>query len=306
MSGNYLWDRSGPADPEIQRIENLLAGFRHSRENPPAARRVWIPQAAAACLLVGFALWQTTTSAPPALTAWQIDGRAVAAGQTLRTAAGASAVLFADGLGRVELAPSSELRIAESRHGRHRFDLRGGTIHALIWAPPRQFEVETPSARAIDLGCQYTLSVDPGGNGTLDVQTGWVAFLHEGRESFVPAGARCLTSRVTGPGTPFMQDAPEEFVRAVTGFDRQPSGSALRLILRNATTRDGITLWHLLTRVGSSQRLAVFQRLAGVVRLPPEVTPQRIAELDPEAIDLCWNALGLESAGWWRGWRRNW
>lgn len=306
MSGNYIWDRSGPPDPEVQRLEALLGGFRLPRSNAPPVRGSWVPQAVAACFLTGFALWQTTAPPPPPLTAWQVDGRALAAGEIIRTKATSSTVLFADSLGRVELAPSTEVRIAESRDGRHRFDLRGGTIHALIWAPPREFEVETPSARAIDLGCQYTLSVDQGGDGILDVQTGWVAFLHKGRESFVPAGARCLTSRVTGPGTPFMQDAPEAFVRAVSGFDKRPSEKTLRLILENATSRDGLTLWHLLTRAEGGQRLDVYRRLAELVRLPPEVTPQRIAGQDPQAIDLCWNALGLDSAEWWRGWRRNW
>jgi hypothetical protein len=27
------------------------------------------------------------------------------------------------------------------------------------WATPRQFVVDTPAARAIDLGCQYTVTV---------------------------------------------------------------------------------------------------------------------------------------------------
>jgi len=306
MSDKYLWDRSEPADPGIQRIEHLLGEFRLSRKDAPTVRRAWIPQAMAACLLAGFALWQTTAPAPEPLPAWKADGRALATGEIVRTAGTTSMVLFADSIGRIEVSPSTELRIAESRVGRHRFDLRAGTIHALIWAPPQQFEVDTPSARAIDLGCQYTLSVGANGEGVLDVETGWVAFLHKGRESFVPAGARCLTSNASGPGTPFLRDAPERFIKAVTDFDRRPSEEALRLIVDNATTRDGLTLWHLLTRVEGAQRLAVFRRFAELVVLPSEVTPQQVLQSDAAAIDLCWNALGLESTEWWRGWRRNW
>ena len=64
-----------------------------------------------------------------------------------------------------------------------------GTIHARIWAPPRFFFVNTPSAVAIDLGCEYTLQVDDAGAGLMRVTPGWVGFESDGRESFVPEGA---------------------------------------------------------------------------------------------------------------------
>ena len=306
MSDNYLWDRSGPADPEIEKLENLLGELRLPSEVVVPRRRTWIPQAIAACLLAGVALWQATLVPAPALTAWQTDGRALMAGETIRTSSKSTALLSADQFGQVNLAPSSELSIAESRPGYHHFDLRAGTMHALIWAPPREFMVDTPSARAIDLGCQYTLSVDSRGHGTLTVETGWVAFLFKGRESFVPAGARCLTSRVSGPGTPYFQDASPSFAEAVTQFDRDQSESALLGVLNHARSRDALTLWHLMTHVQASQRVAVFDRFAQLVEVPAEVTAQRVLQSDPEAIDLCWDALGLESTEWWRGWRRNW
>jgi hypothetical protein len=51
----------------------------------------------------------------------------------------------------------------------HRLALDHGAIEARIWAPPRLFFVETPSARAVDLGCVYTLEVDRAGAGRLSV-----------------------------------------------------------------------------------------------------------------------------------------
>jgi len=59
--------------------------------------------------------------------------------------------------------------------------------------------VDTPSARAVDLGCQYTLNVDDRGDGLLKVTMGWVAFDTDGRESFIPAGAACRTRKRGGP-----------------------------------------------------------------------------------------------------------
>ena len=82
-----------------------------------------------------------------------------------------------------------------------------GRIRALIWAPPRYFFVNTPSAVAVDLGCAYTLDVDPRGWGLVHVTSGWVAFEHGERESFIPQDAVCATRPRFGPGTPHYDDA---------------------------------------------------------------------------------------------------
>src|SRR5947208_3902439 len=108
-----------------------------------------------------------------------------------------------------------------------------------------------------DLGCFYTLHVDDDGTGLLSVTTGWVAFEFNGRESFVPAGASCRTDRAAGPGTPRFDDADQAFQSAVErfdfGHDEGDRVAALRLILDRARSRDALTLWHLLSRVRSSE-----------------------------------------------------
>ena len=96
-------------------------------------------------------------------------------------------------IGRLDVDPGTRLRLVESREGAHRLALARGRVHALIWAPPGQFVVDTPSSRAVNLGCAYTLDVSRDGRGSIEVSAGWVAFEHDGRESFIPAGARCET-----------------------------------------------------------------------------------------------------------------
>src|SRR5207253_616222 len=110
---------------------------------------------------------------------------AVRAGQTVRTSAGSELSLQADEVGKVDLGPDSEMRAANNK----RLSLRRGELHAFIWARPREFVVDTPSARAVDLGCEYTVTVDESGDGLLRVQWGWVAFQVGEHESFIPAGA---------------------------------------------------------------------------------------------------------------------
>lgn len=328
MSDHYLWDRSGPPDPEVQRLERVLGELRHRGEldlrrvaGPPVWRWGWPAAAAAAIILIVVGVWHVRPRLAAHKTQWaiaRVEGSAVVGGraavpstslytgQVLRTGPTAKVTLQADDFGRIEVAPDSELRVVESAAAHQRLSFPRGLIHVLIWAPPWQFVVDTPSARAIDLGCQYTLSVDSGGNGLLKVETGWVAFQFERRESFIPAGAACVTSRQRGPGTPYFRDASESLRRSLETFDETGDPAALRHVLSEARPRDGFTLWHLLTRAPAGERGQVFDRFAQLVPLPPQVTRAGVLAADSQMLDLCWNALNLENAQWWREWKRQW
>jgi len=263
MNEDYLWDRSGPPDPEIERLERTLAPlrYRHRAKLFAApygpARGWWAVAAAAAVLVAALALEMRTPLAPK--TAWQVDsvhGQAsmgsrqaaiampLGAGQTLRTGSDTEISLRAEQFGTMLIGPDSELRAATNR----RVELQRGMLHAYIWAPPRQFVVDTPSSRAVDLGCQYTITVDRSGDGLLRVSLGWVAFQHGDEEAFIPAGAACVTRQGRGPGIPFYEDASEPLRRSLAAYEEGDAG-ALAGVLSSARPSDGITLWHLLTRV---------------------------------------------------------
>jgi FecR protein len=318
MNEDYLWDGSGPPDPEIVRLEQALGTFRY-RGGPPALlprpRAAW-RWAAIAAAIVGGVVAVRMLAPRPEPTSWQVDRAAGPArvggkdatasmhidrGDILRTGAGARLELLADDIGRVELGPQSELR-ASSGKG---LSLARGQLHAFIWAPPREFVVETPSSSTVDLGCEYTLDVDSAGNGIVRVSMGWVAFQFHDRESFIPAGARCATRKTSGPGIPFYEDAPQPLKTSLARYERGDS-TALPGILASARPRDGLTLWHLLARTQAKDRAAVFARFASLVTLPPDVTADAIGRLDAHALDLSWDALKLEDTEWWRGWERRW
>jgi len=319
MNDRYLWDRSGPPDPEIERLEQALAPLRYrprtdmARPVRPAPRVWWAT--AAAVLLVGVAVWQINAPAPRA-TDWQvarIEGMArmgrenagvsmpLRAGQTLRTGRESELRLEANDFGWIDLGPESDLRAASTRQ----LQLNQGTMEAFIWARPGQFVVDTPSARATDLGCRYTITIDPEGNGLLQVSFGWVAFQHRGHESFIPAGAACVTRKKQGPGIPYFEDAPEALRTGLANFENGDRAS-LGPILDAARPRDGLTLWHLLARVREQDRGTVYDRFAQLVILPAGASREGALRLDAKTMDLCWNALNLDSTEWWRGWERKW
>lgn len=184
MKNDYLWDggdAAGEPDPEVQQIERLLSEFRGNRQAPelPAlnrsagARLSW-RAVAAGIAVVAAGVWLALGTAPEG---WQVDRSGsgtsrLAVGETLETGAGGHATLNVGEIGVIEVEPNSRLRLIRARKNEHRMALDHGLIHAMIWAPPRSFVVDMPSAAAIDLGCYYTLEVAADGAGLVTVMSG--------------------------------------------------------------------------------------------------------------------------------------
>ena len=328
MRDDYLWDKSGEPDPDVERLERTLGRLRAEREPSfdaapavvamPAARRrrpaMWIAGWAAAAVLVvivgaGVRRWLSPAATGPAWNVARLEGRALAvdrlhAGQWLETGGGDRARVSVSTVGEMELEPGTRIRLLRTAPGEQRFSLAYGTVHAVIWAPPGLFRVDTPSATATDLGCTYTLTVDRSGAGLLRVTSGWVAFAHGGRESFVPAGALCHTHAGAGPGTPFYEDAPPGLRQAVEAFDEDPTrrGTALATIAAEARVRDAPTLWHLIGRTSGAERAGMVDALAERVPVPTAAVREGALAGDRAALDQWWNELGLGDADWWRMW----
>lgn len=312
MSDDYLWDRSGDPDPEIENLEKLLAGYGSSRLSLADARGsemnralLWVA-AAASVAAIFFTVHAFLVRKAP-VSAWQVtmgtrQPRPLTVGQTLDTGT-TGAKLEAAFVGELRLAPHSTLRVVHSTEDRQHLALDRGTLHALIWAPPRQFVVDTPSAATVDLGCEYTLRVLPDGSGLLRVERGWVAFQAGAIESFIPAGAACHTRPQNGPGIPYFEDASAPLREAVEHFDTSNGAEGLSAVLANARPRDALTLWHLLIRTNGEQRRRVAEKFAQLV---PGISAAGLAKRDPKIMDAAWNALGLGETDWWRTWKRKW
>lgn len=342
MRDDYLWDRRDPPDPEVVRLERLLGTLRHaptdqfapSRFAEPAApqpasranrpRHVVLFAIAATLIAAVGAGWLIVLSV--ARPAWQVsslegaptiasrdiagNGR-LSVGEWLETGATARARITVGRIGRVDVDPHSRIRLSSARAGNYRLRLVRGTMHAIIWAPPGQFFVDTPSSTAVDLGCAYTLHVAGDGSGIVEVTSGWVGFEWKGRESFIPAGAVCATRPGIGPGTPHYADVSPAFKAALATLDFErvtppEQAHALTSILEDARPADAVTLWHLLPRVQADDRDRVFDRLAAFVPPPAGVTRDGVREGRRDLLDRWWDELGLGSMQLWRGWKQGW
>ena len=340
----YLWDGTGAPDSEVQQLENALSRYRHSGANFDAsaiprnfpgfssgnsllprlaAAAVILLALAASCLLLftrnpgrvipaGWNVASVNGSSQVGSTS--IHGSSATArlslGQTLVTNKDSRATITVADIGEIQVDPDSRLRLLQSRDDRKRISLEVGTIHAAIWAPPGEFVVDTPSAVAVDLGCAYTLHVEPDGSGTLRTTLGWVGFHLHGHDSFIPAGAMCSTRPNTGPGTPYFEDCSEQLRDALHQFDfyslsPEARSAAVDIILSQARPRDGLTLWHLLSRTEGEDRARVYARFATLVPPPQGVTRDGVLQLNQAMLDLWWNALNLGDISIWRFWEQS-
>jgi hypothetical protein len=285
-----------PPEPDWGRIQPQRRGVP-----------VLVYAAAAALAIVALAglglardAWRVETLAgAPALRGLAFAGR-VALGGVIATDERSRARLEVKGLGEVELEPGSVLRRVRGRGGERRLALERGRIRANVIARPREFVVETRSGVATDLGCAYTLNVEPDGHGRLEVTSGRVTLTHAALESFVPAGAWCPLLP-GGPGVPRSAYASDAFLAALAAYDLpERPAAAVDMVLATAEGSDALTLWHLLPRVGGDDRARVAERIAELIEVPADVPRERVLALEPAALDAWWGAIGMGEASEWR------
>jgi len=237
------------------------------------------------------ASWQVQSlDGAPRIGTKRIAGKGeLGVGEWLETDGNSRAEIAVSSIGRVNIDENTRVRLVETAPTEHRLELARGKLSATIWAPPRLFFVDTPSAVAADLGCSYTLEVKDDGAGVLRVTTGWVSLELKDRESMVPATAACETRPGVGPGTPYFEDAPATFLKALEtvdfGNDAAAKAEALNVMLTQARTRDTLTLWHLLARVAGNDRARVYDKIATFVPPPDGVTREGVLKLDQTMLD---------------------
>jgi hypothetical protein len=211
------------------------------------------------------------------------NGR-LAIGEWLETDGSSRAQIDVATIGNVDIEENSRVRLLQSRADEHRLELVRGKMSARIWAPPRLFFVDTPSAVAADYGCAYTLEVKDDGGSLLHVTSGWVALESKDRETLVPANASCETRPGIGPGTAYYEDASKAFREALSKVDFERDAmvrsAALTSVLDHARPKDTLTLWHLFRRFEGTDRERLYDKLAGFVPPPPGVTREGMLRFD--------------------------
>ena len=324
----YLWNKAGAPDREVERLETLLGpyGIQPSQlmwqdaavATRRAPRPLWFALLTAAALIIVAVVIRERFSWQPG-EPWTVDllaGRPqiagvmvatrgkLAVGQAIETDSASRARIHVAKLGVIDIEPSSRIRLITTSEEHHRIRLERGTISAHMWAPPFSLAVDTPSAVLFDLGCAFVLHVEEDGHGIVSVSSGWVEFQTPSRNVIIPEGARAETIPEIGPGTPYLPDATAAFKAAVASFDINPNdeparADAIRLVLANARPHDGLTLLNLLNEVTPQQREMIVDRLKQLVPLPSGYTQSEMVNLQTDALNSYWKALHLGSPKSW-------
>lgn len=300
---DYLWDRSGPADPDVQHLEQLLAPLAHDRPldelrlRRPRKRAPWIIGggvliAAVAALVLylrasrngpcdgstGFAF--TAKGGTVACANEQVARGVLPVGGVLDTGTATAELAIAD-IGIAELAANTRVRLDRSEaNQRQQIHLERGRMHARVTAPPRIFAVTTPSTGVTDLGCEYTIEIDDKGKGFIEVQSGKVELETSAHALIVaPAGTIARLRENRAPSLPVAIGSSDALRVAVTSWEAgSPDG--LPALLAAAGIVDAITLANLAVLVPTDAKERVLNRLAELVPPPEGITvPSALADL---------------------------
>ena len=277
-SEEKLWDPQAGSDPDVEKLERLLApmGFdpekdpwRHrgsATSHPRSSRpgpwwRLLTLGAVAAAVLIGLTLYLQQLSTAQELPLTTGSGQRLQARSVyVAKEDGERLLLGEDGrLADLELSAGSRLAVRSLSRERTILDLQRGEMDAFVSAEakPGFFNVDTPATRCVDLGCQYRLTVDGQGKAHVEVLLGRVAFRDARKvwrhEVFVPHGAICTADPKRGSSTPRYADMDPGLAKLLDGYDALETDQAesrrhlaTTFIARAERKEDMLPVWHFL------------------------------------------------------------
>lgn len=285
---DYLFDKQGTPDAEVEALERLFAPLAHDgRPLPDFALRATdarprpvlrlAPFVAAALLLAAllFALLRDGETDPEVV---------LARGEPARTVAATSAPrrVVAEGLAEFELAAGGELRVDAYDDAALRVHLARGEVKASIATP---FAKGVPSVHvaselvALEASwiapCAFRFALEADGRAILRVDSGEVLAVRGTRRLVVPAGAS-LTMDRAGVGWPLFDDCSDELRKAAelaavyeskVGPEIQGK-AAYGLVATASTPRDTLVLWNLLQLGEPAVQAGVEMRLLELAGAP--------------------------------------
>ena len=311
-------ERDERDERELDQLQAKLAMFAHDAPlrdlpaRPPAIRRRW-PMAALGSAVAAAAVafvWLGTHHHPPTGTAGGTapspctgstgfafslaEGSATCGGGTvastgtlpvgpwLETHANAVADMKVADIGELRVFGDSKLRVVATNSATQHLELARGHVRASVSAPPRLFVVDTPAATAVDLGCQYDLTVDDQGTTHLRVAMGAVSLEDKRGVVYVPATFEVSMSP-GHLGTPVSIDSTPALRAAVARFDTDGS---IEPLLSIAEMSERVTLWNAIPRTTGASRAALVAKLEQFAPLPDPALHDKVLAADTDAMDI--------------------
>lgn len=312
---DYLWDRSGTPDPDVESLERLLSPLAHDApldelrmrrrsRTPWVIAGVLVAVAAAVAIYLalpgprptvacaggeGFAF--TGVNGPVSCGGKKVVSGVLPVGGALDTGAHEATLTIAD-IGKAQLGAGTQVRLERTDSERHQLALDRGRMHAKVVARPRLFAVTTKHADVVDLGCEYDIAIDENGAGGVHVINGLVELATKsGSLVIVPEGCDSKILAGNRPGLPICAASTPAVKTAAAAYDAGDAG-AFTAILAAARREDAVTLFGL-AAVDEPRRAVVLEKLAELSPPPDAEITVETAMTNPEHLSI-WRTDVLE------------
>ena len=108
--------------------------------------------------------------------------------------------------------------------------------------------------------------VDEDGASKISVESGWVIISINEFDSYVPKNFNCLISRGRY-AIPYPFDSPTQLSNILQNFSGI-NDPALGTILQLVTSKEALSLWHIIQLISPESRVIAFDTLNGLMPLP--------------------------------------
>ncbi len=111
-----------------------------------------------------------------------------------------------------------------------------------------------------------------------------------GREVYVIPNYMCEINSIGQVGIPYSLSATKEYIDAVNDFSNG-NNERLNIILLQSGKKDALTVFNILPIVDKGSRDIVINKLHSLVRIPKDVNPHQVANLDKEDLEKWLKAI---------------
>ena len=190
-------------------------------------------------------------------------------------------------IGEVYLNPGSSLK---RNGGDGEISVNYGGIDVVKKEGSESFPVEVFSVLIEDYKPgSYSIKVN--NKATIYSTSAYLLITSGERKVYLLPEYMCEVNQNKQVGIPYSLSASEEYINAVNDFSLKENKERLNMILLLSEKKDALTLFNILTMVDKSSREIVINKLHSIVRIPRDVNPHQVSNLDKGELEKWLKAI---------------
>lgn len=195
----------------------------------------------------------------------------------LSTNKNSKALVKIAGVGEITINPGSSV---ERGGGKGEISITNGDIEIIKTEKSEPFPVDVFSVIIEDYKAgSYSVKVNENNSFVYSISAG-LLITSGSREVYLLPEYICEIDKKSQVGIPYSKTASEELIGAVNDFNLEKNNEALEIILFQSKENDALTLFNVLPMVDKNSRELVINKLHSLVRIPKDVNPHQVANLN--------------------------